>query len=82
MKISVNTTAAKNRKAALVNNVLKMAKEQAEKGFNSFTYHFNEDERKGLPPPYFNLSVEIESEGSVKCAYRGSKGQQVTYLIS
>lgn len=81
MKIVVNKSKAAERKAEVIDEILTKAKECAEQGINSFTYHFKEGERGSFPPPHINISVEDASEGTVKCGYRSDYGTHVKYII-
>jgi len=81
MKITVNKNKAKERKEEVVAEILAKAKECAEKGINSFTYHFKEGERNSFPPPLINISVSKASEGTVNCGYRCDAGTHVKYYI-
>lgn len=81
MKIEVNKSAAAKRKKKVVDEILNMAKECADKGINSFVYHFKPGERNSFPPPMINITVENESEGTVKCGYRSDYGTHVKYFI-
>lgn len=81
MKITVNKDRASQRKKEVINEILNKAKECAEQGINSFTYHFKEGERASFPPPSINISVKNASEGTVKCGYRSDYGSHVKYFI-
>jgi hypothetical protein len=81
MKIIVNKSKASQRKKEVVNEILSKAKECAERGINSFTYHFKEGERTSFPPPTINMSVKKASEGTVECGYRSDYYTHVTYYI-
>ena len=81
MKITVNKERAAQRKQEVINEILSIAQDHAEKGLNKFTYHFKEGERASFPPPLINISVETASEGTVKCGYRSDYGTHVTYYI-
>jgi hypothetical protein len=81
MKINVNEQAARIRKAQVVGEILASAKDAAERGVNNFIYQFKAGERNSFPAPYLNITVEEESEGTVKCAYRGDHGDWCKYVI-
>jgi S-adenosylmethionine synthetase len=81
MKITVNKDRAAKRKQEVINEILNKAKECAEKGINSFVYHFKEGERDSFPSPIINTSVEEASEGTVKCGYRSDYWDYVKYYI-
>jgi hypothetical protein len=81
MKIIVNKSASEKRKQEVINEILNMAKECAEKGINSFTYHFKEGERASFLGVFINEAVSQASEGTVKCGYRSDYGTHVTYII-
>ena len=81
MKIIVNKSKAKARKDEVINEILLIAKNCAEKGVNSFIYRFKEGERNSFPPPMINISVQNASEGTVKCGYRSDFGTHVKYYI-
>jgi hypothetical protein len=81
MKIVVNKAKATQRKKEVINEILNKAKECAEQGINSFTYHFKEGERGSFPPPSINISIEDASEGTVRCGYRSDYGTHVKYYI-
>ena len=80
-KIVVNKTAAQKRKDEVVGEILVKARDCAERGMNNFIYQFKEGERASFPPPFLTISVEKESEGIVKCAYRGDYGSYAKFVI-
>lgn len=82
MKIILNKEKAAKRKQKVIDEILNKAKECAEQGINSFTYYFKEGERASFPPPLINISIEKESEGTVKCGYRSDYGTHVRYYIT
>jgi|DEB0MinimDraft_10_1074344.scaffolds.fasta_scaffold388395_2 hypothetical protein len=81
MKIVVNKDRAMQRKKEVINEILTKAQECAERGINRFVYHFKPGERASFPPPLFNISVKVASEGSVVCGYRSDYGTHVEYFI-
>ena len=81
MKIIVNQTTAKLRKAQVIAEIMASAKDCAERGINTFLYQFKAGERNSFPAPDINISVLEESKGTVKCAYRGDHGSYVKYII-
>ena len=81
MKIIVNKNKALERKEEVIAEILNKAKKCAEKGVNSFTYHFKKNERGTFPGAMINIAIEIASEGTVKCGYRSDYGTHVTYYI-
>lgn len=82
MKIIVNKIASEQRKQEVINEILNKAKECAEKGINSFTYHFKDGERASFPGVLINIAVAEASENTVKCGYRCDCGTHVTYFIN
>ena len=81
MKISVNKDAAALAKENTIKDVLEQASIAAQKGLNSFTYHWKEGERNSFPPPYIMISIEDASEGTVKCGYRSDFGTHTKFFI-
>ncbi len=80
-KIVANKTAAQKRKDEVVGEILAKARDCAERGINNFIYQFVEGERASFPPPFLTISIENESEGTVKCAYRGDYGSYAKFVI-
>ena len=81
MKIVVNKQASAKRKEEVIQEILTIAKECAERGVDNFVYEFKEDERRSFPPPLINISIANASEGTIKCAYRGDSFTRVKYVI-
>jgi hypothetical protein len=81
MKVIVNKNAAMQRKKQVIDEILLKAKEAADKGLNSFTYHFKEGERGSFPPPLINISVKEASEGTIECGYRSDYGTHIKYYL-
>jgi hypothetical protein len=81
MKIVVNKTAGEFRKQEIINEILAQAKETADKGLNSFTYHFKEDIQYKLPGSSITLEIAKITEGTVNCSHRGNYGHKIRFVI-